>query len=161
SPMWLTSNSPQRRRTAWCSSSALPYESGISQPAKSTRRAPSSRCASNSGVRLAITSRRRGALRRAPGAGAHHGDGPSTDSAWHRGDVAGALGSGEKLDVAGDLPVGAAVDSDVDHDGARSDPAPPHEAGLPGRGDEDLGPADLLREIGRAGVAHGDGGVTL
>src|SRR5262249_36350587 len=161
SPMWLTSKTPQRRRTAWCSSIALPYETGISQPANSTRRAPSSRCASNSGVRLAIGSHRRGALRRAHGVGEQHGDSHGADTARHGRDVARALGSGEKLDVARDLAAGAAVDSHGDHDGAGAAPAPPYQARLPGGGDQDLGPADLVREVGGTGVAHGDGGVTL
>jgi hypothetical protein len=44
--MWLTSNSPARVRTAVCSSMMPGYCTGMSQPAKSTMRAPSARWAS-------------------------------------------------------------------------------------------------------------------
>ena len=38
--MWLTSNSPARVRTAWCSSMMPEYSTGMSQPPKGTMRAP-------------------------------------------------------------------------------------------------------------------------
>src|SRR5258708_5584573 len=50
--MWLTSKMPAPPRTASCSSLTLVYCWGISQPAKSTRRAPAARCCGCSGVRL-------------------------------------------------------------------------------------------------------------
>ena len=45
SPMWLTSNSPTRSRTARCSAVMPAYSTGMSQPPKGTMRAPSATCA--------------------------------------------------------------------------------------------------------------------
>src|SRR5215213_5990201 len=50
SPMCETSKTPQSARTARCSGMTPSYCTGISQPAKGTRRAPSARCRSCSGV---------------------------------------------------------------------------------------------------------------
>src|SRR6266542_540684 len=50
SPMWLTSNSPARVRTAMCSSTMPEYSTGMSQPPNSTMRAPRDRCRTLSGV---------------------------------------------------------------------------------------------------------------
>src|SRR3989442_700294 len=50
--MWLTSKMPAPVRTASCSSLTLVYCCGISQPAKSTRRALAARCRGWRGVRL-------------------------------------------------------------------------------------------------------------
>ncbi len=52
SPMWLTSNSPARVRTARCSSVMPEYSTGMSQPANSTIRPPLARCRALSGVFL-------------------------------------------------------------------------------------------------------------
>ena len=53
-PMWLTSNSPARVRTAMCSSTIPEYSTGMSHPPNSTIRAPSDRCAAFSGVFLSV-----------------------------------------------------------------------------------------------------------
>ena len=45
SPMWLTSNSPTRVRTAMCSGTIPEYSTGMSQPPNSTMRAPMRRWA--------------------------------------------------------------------------------------------------------------------
>src|SRR5579862_175277 len=52
SPMWLTSNSPARVRTAMCSETMPPpaYSTGMSQPPKGTIRAPELRWRALSGV---------------------------------------------------------------------------------------------------------------
>ena len=50
--MCETSNTPAARRTAWCSPICELYCTGMSQPPKSTMRAPSSWCRSNKGVCL-------------------------------------------------------------------------------------------------------------
>ena len=54
SPMWLTSNSPARVRTAMCSSAMPVYSTGMSQPPNSTMRAPSERCLAWRGVFLSV-----------------------------------------------------------------------------------------------------------
>ena len=56
SPMWLTSKRPARVRTATCSSVTPVYSTGISQPAKGTRRAPAAACTPCSGVFLSAAS---------------------------------------------------------------------------------------------------------
>src|SRR5579862_9321522 len=55
SPMWLTSNTPHRPRTAWCSA-VIPdgYARGISYPANGTILAPRATCRSYSAVRLSV-----------------------------------------------------------------------------------------------------------
>src|SRR5215468_10739210 len=50
SPMCETSNTPAAFRTASCSATTPVYWTGMSQPAKSTIRAPSARCTRLSGV---------------------------------------------------------------------------------------------------------------
>src|SRR2546429_9972484 len=50
--MCETSNTPAARRTAWCSPICELYCTGMSQPPKSTMRAPSSWCSLKSGVCL-------------------------------------------------------------------------------------------------------------
>src|SRR6185312_16430321 len=50
SPMWERSNSPAASRTAWCSASSEPYFSGMSQPPKSVKFAPSASCSPCRGV---------------------------------------------------------------------------------------------------------------
>ena len=57
SPMWLTSNSPARVRTAMCSSTMPEYSTGMSQPPNSTIRAPRARCRAWSGVFLRVAGR--------------------------------------------------------------------------------------------------------
>src|SRR4029077_6306918 len=52
SPMWLTSNRPTDLRTVLCSSITPEYCTGISQPPKSTIRAPMARWMALSGVDL-------------------------------------------------------------------------------------------------------------
>src|SRR6185436_17878036 len=60
-----------------------------------------------------------------------------------------------------ELSVGAAVRSDVDDDGAGSNPFAAHEARLTGSRDDDVGAADLTAEIGRTRVTHRHRRVTL
>ena len=62
-----------------------------------------------------------------------------------------------ELHVADELAVRQAVDADVDHDGAGLDPFAAHDAGLADRDDQDVGHADVLLEVLREAVAHGDG----
>ena len=52
--MWLTSKRPAAVRTAVCSSVMVVYWTGMSQPPKSTMRAPWPRCQSYKGVRSPI-----------------------------------------------------------------------------------------------------------
>ncbi len=52
SPMWLTSNSPARWRTAMCSATMPEYSTGMSQPPKATIFAPDARWRALSGVFL-------------------------------------------------------------------------------------------------------------
>ena len=54
SPMWLTSNSPARVRTAMCSSTMPEYSTGMSHPPNSTILAPRARCRACSGVFLRV-----------------------------------------------------------------------------------------------------------
>ena len=54
SPMWLTSNSPARVRTAMCSSVMPEYSTGMSQPPNGTMRALWPRCVACSGVCLRV-----------------------------------------------------------------------------------------------------------
>ena len=70
----------------------------------------------------------------------------------------GALGGRREGDVADQAGVGA-VDADVDHRGALLDPVALDELGPPDRGDEHVGAAADRREVARARVAGGDGGV--
>ena len=65
-PICETSNSPTPPRVARCSVTIDEYWTGISQPAKSTRRAPFAACQSCSGVlrRSAVTARRPSTTRR-------------------------------------------------------------------------------------------------
>src|SRR5438445_10925220 len=53
--MWLTSNNPTALRTARCSSTMPAYCTGISQPPKSTMRAPMDTCTACNGVRFNAT----------------------------------------------------------------------------------------------------------
>src|SRR5829696_2192098 len=59
SPMCETSKTPASARTARCSGMTPSYCTGISQPAKGTRRAPSATCRSWSGVRRSVCTTRR------------------------------------------------------------------------------------------------------
>src|SRR5918995_3327420 len=52
--MWETSKTPQSLRTARCSGMTPSYWTGISQPAKGTRRAPAAACRPWSGVRRSV-----------------------------------------------------------------------------------------------------------
>src|SRR5918994_7134829 len=59
SPMCETSKTPASLRTARCSGMTPSYCTGISQPAKGTRRAPSATCRSWIGVRRSVCTTRR------------------------------------------------------------------------------------------------------
>jgi hypothetical protein len=54
SPMWERSKMPADSRTARCSASSDPYLSGMSQPPKSVKEAPSCACRSWRAVDLVI-----------------------------------------------------------------------------------------------------------
>src|SRR5881628_1596225 len=67
SPMWLTSNTPARVRTAICSAVIPEYSTGISQPPNGTIRAFDAQWRAWSGVFLgaivSVIGERRGAIR--------------------------------------------------------------------------------------------------
>ena len=143
------------------------YCTGISQPAKSTMRAP------EGAVRIverralhrpapAATARRDGArLGSGDGVLQQHRDGHRADAARHRGDERGALAGALELDVADQLAVGAAVGADVDDHRAGLDPVAADQLRLADRGDQHVGAADLGGQVARARVADGHRRVAL